>query len=118
MKVYRAFVKVKEREESPLHFDEESAKKAVSRIHYTDRAGVEHKGAHWTPEQIEVVTASMKFPEGTTKWDKYVAFNSLYADLNKVFDEAAIIKAALSFYFADEDAPMGKIKRYIDAMDK
>lgn len=115
MKIYCAIVKVKEKE-AACHFNEEAAKKAVSGIRYTDKSGVEHGGAHWTPEQIEIATASMKFPEGTTKWDKYVAFNSFYADLNKVFDEAAILKAAYSFYFGDEDAPAGKIKKYIDAM--
>ena len=74
MKIYCSFVKVKEKDES-YHFNEESAKKTVSGIRYTDRSGMEHIGAHWTPEQIEIATASMKFPEGTTKWDKYVAFN-------------------------------------------
>ena len=63
MKIYCAFVKVKEKDES-YHFNEESAKKTVSGIRYTDRSGMEHIGAHWTPEQIEIATASMKFPEG------------------------------------------------------
>lgn len=98
------------------HFDKEEAEKAISHIHYTDKAGVEHKGAYWTEEQIESATVGMKFPEGTTKYDRFVAFNAMWADLCKVLDEASILKAAHAFYFADEDAPKGKIKRYIDAM--
>lgn len=100
------------------HFDEEKAKKVVGSIYYTDKLGAKHYGAHWSPEQLESATASLKFPEGTTKWDKYVAFNSFYADLCKVLDEPAIIKAAHAFYFEDEDAPDGKIFRYVKAMGK
>lgn len=99
-----------------FHFDGEEAENAVSQIRYTDKAGVDHKGAHWTIEQIEAATAGMKFPEGTTQFDRFVAFNSFYADLCKVLDEASILKAAHAFYFSDEDGPEGKIKRYIDAM--
>lgn len=99
-----------------LHFDEKTAKCAVSKIHYTDKAGKECHGAHWTSEQIESVTEGMEFPEGTTAWDRYVAYNSLFADLCKVLDEASVLKCAYAFYFADEDAPQGKIKRYIDCL--
>ena len=104
------------KEEKGRHFDEEKAKMAVNRIHYTDKVGVKHEGAHWTPEQVESATAQMKFPEGTTKWDKYVAFNSFYADLCRVLDEPMIIKAAHAFYFDDEDAPDGKAWRYVKGM--
>lgn len=104
------------KEEKVRHFDEEKAKMAVARIHYADKSGVKHEGAHWTPEQVESATAQMKFPEGTSKWDKYVAFNSFYADLCRVLDEPMIIKAAHAFYFDDEDAPDGKVWRYVKAM--
>lgn len=99
------------------HFGEAKAKEAVSRIHYTDKTGAKHEGAHWTPEQIEAVTVQLKFSEGTTLWDKYVAFNSFYADLCRVLDEPQIIKSAHAFYFDDEDTPDGKIWRYVRAME-
>ena len=36
-------------------------------------------------------------------WDKYVAFNSMYADLCACMSEEEIIKAAYAFYFCDDD---------------
>ena len=89
------------------HFDEHSAK-----------SGAERTGAHWSMEQIKAVTAPMKFPEGVTDWDKYVAFNSFYADMNKVLTDEQIVKGAHAFYFADEDAPSCKIMRYVKAMEE
>jgi len=59
----------------------------------------------------------MPFPQGTTPWDKYVAFNSFYSDMCTVYDEPSILKAAYRFYFADEDAPAGKIWEYMTAMN-
>ena len=99
------------------HFDEQTANEAISHIVFTDKAGKSHKGlAHWTVEQVEAATSAMVFPTGTTKWDKYVAFNLFYADLCKALEEAEIIKAAFAFFFADEDAPEGKVWRYVRAM--
>ena len=36
-------------------------------------------------------------------WDKFVAFNAMYADLCRFMDEDEIIKAAYAFYFHDDD---------------
>lgn len=98
------------------HYSEDFAKYDAQWLHYKDEKGIERTGAHWSIEEIEKATAGMVFPAGTTKWDKYVAFNSMYADLCKKFDEATIIKVAHTFYFADDDAPDGKIWRYMQAM--
>lgn len=85
------------------HYDEAFAVYDVAQMHYHDKAGDEHHGAHWTVEQIEKATAAMRFPPGTTKWDKYVAFNAAYSDLNKGFEDPEILKAGHLLYFADED---------------
>lgn len=98
------------------HFDESSAKEAVSWIRYTDRDGKERHGAHWSLEDILDATGQMSFSDGVTQWDKYVAFNSMYADLCRVLPPEDILKAAYAFYFGDEDAPEGKVWRYMDAM--
>lgn len=87
------------------HYNEEFALYDVEQIHYTNKAGEKRFGAHWTVEQIESATAGMKFPPGTNKWDKYVAFNAAHADFCKDFDEASIMKIGYSFFFADEDWP-------------
>ena len=101
------------------HYDEESARKPIYKTHYIDKNGTKLEGKdHWTVEQIEAATATMKFPEGTTKWDKYVAFNTMYFDLCRVLDDASILKVAHAFYFADDDYDykQSKIKRYMDCM--
>lgn len=99
------------------HFDEATAREALSHLAYTDKAGKAHNGQpHWTPAQVEDATSSMTFPAGTTLWDKYVAFNFFYADTCKALDDSDIIKAAFAFFFADEDAPDGKVYRYVRAM--
>jgi hypothetical protein len=85
------------------HYDESFALYDVAQLRYTNKTGEKMSGAHWTVEQIEAATAGMRFPPGTTKWDKYVAFNAAYADLAKVFEEGDILKAGHALYFADED---------------
>ena len=87
------------------HYDESFAMYDVAQMHYTGKTGEKHSGPHWTAEQIEQATAGMKFPAGTTRWDKYVAFNAMWADLSKGFDDGEVLKAAFLFYFADEDWP-------------
>lgn len=85
------------------HYDEEFAKYDVSKMHYTTKSGEKREGAYWTPEQIESATTGMKFPNGTTKWDKFVAFSAAYSDFCKYFEDADILKIGYAFYFADED---------------
>ena len=85
------------------HYSEESAMRDVYKIHYSDASGAEKHGPHWTVEQIEEVTKGKAFPAGTTKWDKYVAYNNTYADLCKVLTDEQILKVAYALWFADED---------------
>lgn len=98
------------------HYNESFAIHDVSMIRYTDRMGKKCEGPYWTLEQIESATKGMAYPAGTTKWDKYVAFNGFYADTCTVLEEEQTIKAAHKFYFMDEDAPQGKIWLYMEAM--
>lgn len=85
------------------HYDEQFALWDVGKMHYTNKAGEKKQGAYWTAEQIESATAGMKFPPGTTKWDKYVAFNAAWSDFSKDFSDADVLKIGYDFYFADED---------------
>lgn len=96
------------------HYSEESAMRDVFKMHYTDANGKECHGPHWTVEQVEAATAGKHFPDGTTKYDKFVAYNAFYADLCKVLPEEHILKAAYAFWFADEDwKGEGKIWEYM-----
>ena len=85
------------------HYDELFAMYDVEMLSYTDKTGAKKTGAHWTVDQIEAATAGMRHPAGTTKWDKYVAYNAAYADLGKVLEEGDVLKAGHALYFADED---------------
>lgn len=83
--------------------DKEFADYDVSQIAYTDGEGKRHTGAYWTCEQVEEATKTMSFPGGTTKWDKFVAFNLAKSDFCKKFDDAQILQIGYLFFFADED---------------
>lgn len=85
------------------HYDKEFAEWDVNQIEYTNNDGTKKHGAYWNVEQIESATMNMKFPAGTTKWDKYVAFNVAHSDFCKKFDDAQILEIAHLFFFADED---------------
>lgn len=98
------------------HYDEEFAEYYVAQLHWTGKDGQKHNGAHWSKQQVVDGTAGMTFPQGTTDCDKYVAFNSFYSDMCQEMEEGALLKAAHRFYFADEDAPAGKIWRYMQCM--
>ena len=85
------------------HYDESFAIWDVSQMHSTDKTGVKREGPHWTVEQVETATAGLKFPVGTTKFDKFVAMNAAWHDWNKVCDDAEVLKIGYAFWFADED---------------
>lgn len=95
------------------HYDEEFAMHDVSKMYSTTKDGRRLEGAYWTCEQIEEVTKTKTFPAGTTKWDKFVAYNSAKHDWGKDFDDEQILKIAYLFYFADEDfAGKDKVWQY------
>lgn len=84
----------------------------------TDRDGQKREGAHWTKEQVTDATNGMKFREGVTDWDKYVAFNAGYADFCRVLTDELVLRASHAFYFADEDAPENKVWIYMRCMQQ
>lgn len=98
------------------HYDEHFALRDVGCIRYTGRDGKEAEGAYWSMAQVEEATRQLPFPSGTTKWDRFVAFNAFYADTCQDLTDEQIIKTAHKFYFYDKDAPAGKIWKYMEAM--
>lgn len=100
------------------HYDELFAKQDVNKLEYSDSNGTKRSGAHWTCEQVEDATHGKVFPEGTTKWDRYVAYNVMYSDLCRVLTESQILSVAYSFFFADEDFKgKNKIWAYMSSVD-
>lgn len=97
------------------HYDKDSAEKAISRIHYTTKEGVECNGAHWTLDEVLQLTQRFKFKDCVTDYDKWVAFNAAYADFNKVLTVEDMVEAGFAFFFDDEDAPCDKLWRYMQS---
>lgn len=85
------------------HYDKTWADYDLSQIKYTDKEGKTHTGAYWNCEQIEEATKGMTFPNGVTKYDKFVGFNLAYSDFCKKFDDPQILQIGYMLFFADED---------------
>ena len=98
------------------HLNDYSSQKIMKGIKYTDSEGNTHTTPRWTKEEIEIATADLTFPHGTTLYDKWVAFNFFYADTCMVLNEKEALEAGYFFYFQDEDAPPNKLYKYLVAM--
>ena len=98
------------------HYDCKFAENDVKNIRYTGRDGKEHQGAHWSWDEVMNAVKDMDFPKSATKGDIYVAMNATYADLCQDWDDDAILKIGHRFYFKDEDAPDGKVWKYMNKM--
>ena len=115
--VYNAFMTKQHELMYGPHYNELFATMTVAGIEYTDVEGKSHKGEYWSVGEVEDATRGLTFPQGTTVWDKYVAYNAMKSDLCKVAGDKDILSAAYAFYFADEDyRGEGKIWRYMQCM--
>lgn len=85
------------------HYDEDFAAYDLAEVYYLSKTGEKTNRPYWTIEQIEDATKSMSFPNGTTKWDKYVAFNVFRSDTMKSLPDDLALKAAHEFFFEDYD---------------
>lgn len=102
------------------HYGKEFAEHDTSRIEYTDKDGASHSGPHWAIDQVAELTSSFEFDSCVTLYDKYVAFNAVYADFCKHFSEDQIIQIGYDFFFADEDweESSSKIWQYMQTNNK
>lgn len=101
------------------HYSEEFAEHDIKHLRYKDKEGKEHSGGYWSKEDVLEVTKGLAFPSGTNDCDKWVAYNVMYSDLHKAFDDEQILKAAYVFFFADDDfdySKGSKIWEYTEAM--
>lgn len=63
---------------------------------------------------VEEAERLYKFLAGTTKYDKWVAFNLAKSDFCKKFDDAQILQIGYLFFFADEDwGSNSKVWQYV-----
>lgn len=123
--LYNRVIKEQYEEEYGMHFNEEYAIKAVSSMCHTANDGSKICGEHWSIDQVKEATISYdsKIPEDVTCYDIYVALNMWWHDLGRNYKrhiannaESILIEDAITWAFLDEDAPEGKIWRYINAM--
>ena len=85
------------------HYDETYAAKEISGIEYTDRHGEKAHGSHWTLAQAEAMMKDVDLPQGTCKYDWWVALSATYSDLCTVLDDRQIADVACMYWFRDED---------------
>ncbi|MBQ8809509.1 MAG: hypothetical protein IJZ69_04170 [Bacteroidales bacterium] len=86
------------------HFDEDTAKMAVSKMHNVDGT----VGGHWSKEDTDKLAIQHNIEH---KCDFYYAMNMLYSDLSEVVgkDAAMHAKMAKALYFDDPDMVEGKL---------
>lgn len=67
------------------HFDDEHARKAVSKMENEDGS----KGQHWSLEETSALANQygIRFDDKFNKYDWYVALNMVYSDYYRVYDE-------------------------------
>lgn len=76
---------------------------ALFGCHYTQTLAINDVskiGEHWTVEDIELNTEDIAFPEGTTKWDKYVCFNMMWHSLHEEFSDKDIFNISRCVFFS------------------
>lgn len=99
------------------HYDEMLAADELAGLTFTDRDGYDRTGPHWSADQVEEAMRGVRFPDGVTKWDKWVAANLSYSDLCREMSDDAVLTAAKLFYFMDMDwpDPSAKVWQYMSA---
>lgn len=100
--LYEEFMRKSYEAMNGKHYNRYFAEEDVSKLHYTDKDGKEHHGAYWTIEQIKEATAEKKFPQGTTDWDKYVAYNYIKATLMSELNDEEIFSVTHALFFKSE----------------
>lgn len=85
------------------HYTEQYANLDVSTLVPSNSEPSSVSLPHWTRAEITEATKSLKFHPKVNDWDKYVAFNAMYADLCAEMTDEEILKAAYLFYFQDKD---------------
>lgn len=83
------------------HYNAEYGYLDVAKLEYTDHGGCRRSGAHWSISDIARMTAGMTFPEGTTQYDRYVAFNVAYSMLCQKYRDEEIIQIGYMMFFSD-----------------
>lgn len=97
------------------HYTEEFARHDIDKMMSIDRNGLTQRGEHWTKDEVLEATSGKSFPSGVTDCDKWVAFNAMWHDMHRKFDDEQILDIAYLFYFDDEDwkKPGSKVWEYI-----
>lgn len=113
----KEYLIIKKNKAHPVHLDKKLAEEVMKHIKYSKgNTAFYYIEPFWSLEETNQATDGLEFPEGTTQYDIWVALNFFYADTCKVLEPKQILEAGYQFYFKDEDAPEGKLGRYLQAM--
>jgi hypothetical protein len=85
------------------HYNEEFAEYELEHVYYINKVGEKTNKPYWTIEQIEEATRGFNYPQGTTKWDKWVAHNTFRSDTMKSLPDDLALKSGWEFFFDDID---------------
>lgn len=115
----KEYLIIKKNKAHPVHLNKCLAEEVMKHIKYTskDNTSFYYTEPFWSLEETNQATDGLEFPDGTTQYDIWVALNFFYADTCKVLEPKQALEAGYQFYFMDEDAPEGKLGRYLQAMD-
>lgn len=123
--LYHWYIREKHEEEYGCHYNKEFAICDVEKMYHVANDGTKHKGEHWNIEQVNtvIIPYKSKMSNEDTCWDAYVALNMWWHDLgcnykrrNATTSDNDIIEDAIRWSFFDDDAPEGKIWRYMNSM--
>lgn len=110
------------------HYNKDLAEIAVEKMFHKSASGETIHGGRWSIAQAQELFAAykgkMKSPKDNV-YDLYVALNAMYSDLGEQFKkdfgeewEKKLADYTVEFWFQDDDAPDGKIWRYMTAMQE
>lgn len=104
------------------HYNEAFALWQVSQMYHKDKSGIEHKGQHWSPDQVRTVFAGLSKNKALAEynyWDFYVTIHMMWHDNicmyrtwwpeadDKALNEK-VVEASVN-YLSDDDGEHGKI---------
>jgi len=120
--LYERYILEEYEKENGCHFNEEYARKAVEGMYSICESGEKHRGEHWSIDEVRSAISRYDIGEENTIWDAYVALNMWWHDLHTRYKkhyssyEEYLIEDAVTWAFCDDDAPEGKVWKYIHAM--
>lgn len=95
------------------HYNEALAMEDVDAMCHTNENGEKIQGRYWSPEQVEAAWAGKKFPEGTTKFDRFVAANFCWHRFTGYLDDEVVLNVAYKLFFPEDGEKSVNVWKFI-----